>query len=176
VDQKPTKVVLLPNTVRGRAPGQRQWPGFAQHGAAYHHLEYEPRSSFPQPWPQASAPPAALPVPAVPVAAPATAASLPKQPASKLASPPTILLSDWLSHCDRHPDRRGDNLGDLSPKFQTLGFRRLQQLTGNDRVTVEKLAQWIAIPMGMADLIIGYAEEDWELAKHGKFEIVPADT
>jgi hypothetical protein len=41
---------------------------------------------------------------------------------------------------------------------------------------VEKLAKWNAVPMGTADLIIGYAEEDWDLAKCSKFEIAPANT
>jgi len=45
------------------------------------------------------------------------------------------------------------------PKFDKEGFRRLNQLTG-DRITVEKLSEWLGIGKGTADLILRYAEED----------------
>jgi hypothetical protein len=137
VEQKPQKIDILTDAVRGRAPGQRQWS--AQRAAALQQFEYECCSLL-KPWPQASVPAIPVAAPAFPIAAPTIPIAAPAIPVAAptalaaLVTPPNISIPDWLSHCDRHPDRRGDNLGGLATKFHTQGFRRLQQLTGNNCV------------------------------------------
>ena len=69
------------------------------------------------------------------------------------------LIAEWLTKCDNHPQRSGEDFTSLVPKFDKEGFRRLNQLTG-DRITVEKLSEWLGIGKGTADLILRYAEED----------------
>ena len=68
---------------------------------------------------------------------------------------PTIAA--WLAYCDKHPGRSGEDLSELLPNFQKEGFRHIHQLTG-DRITVEKLAEWVGIGRGTADLLIRYAD------------------
>jgi hypothetical protein len=96
---------------------------------------------------------------------PGTAAPAPA-PASKSLKYP--LISEWIDYCDRHPDRRGANLSALMPKFDDLGFRYINQLTGT-RVTIDKLSEWLSVGPGTADLVIGFAEEDCQLILAGKF-------
>jgi hypothetical protein len=102
-------------------------------------------------------------------------ADLPKDASQVLPVPnlsieyPTIVI--WLAHCDKHPSRSGEDLSKLLPKFNTEGFRRIHQLTG-DRITVEKLAEWVGIGRGTADLLIRYAEEDTELVRAGRFVLL----
>ena len=74
----------------------------------------------------------------------------------------------WLAHCNRHPSHSGEDFSELLPKFDKEGFRCIHQLTGN-QITVEKLAEWVGIGKGTADLLIRYAEEDIELVKAGRF-------
>ena len=69
------------------------------------------------------------------------------------------LIAEWLGQCDSNPQRTGEDFASLVPKFDKEGFRRLHQLTG-DRITVEKLSEWLGIGKGTADLILRYAEED----------------
>ena len=82
------------------------------------------------------------------------------------------MISEWLVLCDNHPQRSGENFSDLVPKFAQEGFRRLQQLTG-DRITVEKLSEWLSIGKGTADLILRYAEEDIAAIHAGAFQMSP---
>src|SRR6266481_7094615 len=77
-------------------------------------------------------------------------------PASKIEYPK---ISEWLEYCDQHPECCGENLSDHGWKFDKEGYRHIHQLTG-DRVTVEKLSEWLMISKGTADLLIRYAEED----------------
>jgi hypothetical protein len=94
------------------------------------------------------------------------------KPAIKINYP---TIDTWLKYCDKHPDRRGENFSAHAKKFNQEGYRRLQQLTGN-RVSVEKLSDWLGIGKGTADLLIGYAEEDVELLKSGEFTMtLPGD-
>jgi hypothetical protein len=79
-------------------------------------------------------------------------------------------IPDWLAYCDQHPDRSGADLTALIPKFQAQGFRTINQLTGN-RITIDKLSEWLSIGPGTADLMIGFAEEDCQLISAGKFEM-----
>jgi hypothetical protein len=78
------------------------------------------------------------------------------------------LISAWLQHCDKHPGHSGEDFSRLLPNFDKEGYRQIQQLTG-DRITVEKLAEWIGIGRGTADLLIHYAIEDVELVRAGSF-------
>jgi hypothetical protein len=75
-------------------------------------------------------------------------------------------IPEWLRYCDRHPQRKGENLGQHIGSFEKEGFRRINQLAGS-RISVEKLSEWLNIGKGTADLIIQFAEEDVELAKAG---------
>jgi hypothetical protein len=103
------------------------------------------------------------PPPPIPAAAP------PPAPKKKLhVEFPKI--SEWLRYCDQHPQRGGENLSTYAWKFDKEGYRRINQLTG-DRISVEKLSEWLNIGKGIADLIIRYAEEDVELVKAGEFQM-----
>jgi hypothetical protein len=83
-------------------------------------------------------------------------------------------IATWLNYCDQHPDRCGENFSTHAYKFNAEGYRRINQLT-RDRISVENLATWLGIGKGTADLLIGYAEEDIELLKVGKFTMTLAD-
>jgi hypothetical protein len=83
-------------------------------------------------------------------------------------------IGAWLMYCDRHPDRRGEDFSEHMGKFDQEGYRRINQLT-RDRMSVEKLSDWLKIGKGTADLIIQYAEEDMELVKAGTFSMELAD-
>ena len=58
--------------------------------------------------------------------------------------------------------------------FDREGFCRIHQLTG-DRITVEKLSDWLGIDKGTADLLICYAEEDVEYVWVGTFTMALGD-
>jgi hypothetical protein len=77
-------------------------------------------------------------------------------------------IGTWLMYCDRHPARSGENFNAYAQKFSDEGYRRINQLIGA-RISVEKLATWLGIGKGTADLLIQYAEEDVELVKAGSF-------
>jgi hypothetical protein len=97
-----------------------------------------------------------------------TPAILAPQPITPVAGVKYPKVPDWILYCDRHPDRSGANLSALIPKFQELGYRFISQLC-NDRITVNKLSEWLAVGPGTADLIIGFAQEDCQLVVAGKF-------
>jgi hypothetical protein len=80
------------------------------------------------------------------------------------------MIAEWLVFCDNHPQRSGEDFGSLMPKFDEEGFRCLHQLTG-DRITIEKLSDWLGIGKGTADLILGYAEEDIAAIRAGTLRI-----
>ena len=106
-----------------------------------------------------SMPPHGNLTPAVPQAAPTVPVKFPN-------------IADWIGYCDQRPDRSGANLSTLIPKFQEQGFRTINQLTtGGNRITVDKLSEWLSIRPGTADLIMGYAEEDCQLITAGRFEM-----
>ena len=116
------------------------------------------------PWPMSAPGQAQMVHQPVPNSAPGTGLAVPLPTHS--VEYPTIAA--WLAYCDKHPGRSGEDLSELLPNFQKEGFRRIHQLTG-DRITVEKLAEWVGIGRGTADLLIRYAEEDTELVRAGKF-------
>ena len=79
-------------------------------------------------------------------------------------------ISEWLVHCNNHPQRSGENFSNLVPTFDHEGFQRLQQLT-EDWISIKKLSAWLSIGKGTADLIIRYAEEDIMAIHAGTFQI-----
>jgi hypothetical protein len=92
----------------------------------------------------------------------------PIMPALPTQSVEYPMIAEWLTYCDNHPQRSGEDFSSLMPKFDDEGFRRLYQLTG-DRITVEKLSEWLGIRKGTADLILRYAEEDIVVIRAGVF-------
>ncbi|KIL67250.1 hypothetical protein M378DRAFT_9499 [Amanita muscaria Koide BX008] len=73
-------------------------------------------------------------------------------------------IVEWLNHCDQHPQRCNRNLGRYAPAFDDEGFVSIDQLVG-PRISIEKLAEWLKLGRGTADLIIRYAEQDILLIK-----------
>ena len=96
----------------------------------------------------------------------------PPQPALPKTEVPKIRA--WLDYCDRHPDRQGEHFGAHGRKFDEEGYRRINQLTG-ERISVEKLSNWLGIGKGTADLLIQYAGEDMKLVEAGTFSMELAD-
>jgi hypothetical protein len=84
-------------------------------------------------------------------------------------------ISDWLQYCDRHPDRGGEDFSNHIWAFDREGYHCINQLAGN-RMTVEKLLEWLNIGKGTADLLIQYAEEDVELVRNGIFSMSLPDS
>jgi hypothetical protein len=80
------------------------------------------------------------------------------------------VIAEWLTYCDDHPQHSGEDFASLAPKFDKEGYRHVNQLTG-ECITVEKLAQWLGIGKGTADLIIMYAEEDMVAICAGMFQM-----
>ena len=97
----------------------------------------------------------------------------PQQPIPTKTEVPKI--RGWLNYCDKHPDRRGENFSAHAEKFDEEGYRRINQLTG-ERMSVEKLSDWLNIGKGTADLLIQYAGEDMALVKAGAFSMELADS
>jgi hypothetical protein len=163
VDQKPAEINVLDNRPRTKKPAQNMAD----------HLSFPPAMGFPYGYYPPPFPP------------PSTWYSQPSNPVPGPAPTPlpaprkTIKISDypqittWLNYCDSHPDRRGEYLSSHAEKFDQEGYRRINQLTG-DRVSVEKLSDWLGIGKGTADLLIRYAEEDIELIKDGIFTMEQA--
>lgn len=94
-------------------------------------------------------------------------AGLPAQPPpNKKVDCPSI--APWLEYCDKHPIHSRDNLSKHIFSFNKEGYWHINQLTSN-QVSVEKLASWVKIGMGIADLVIRYADEDMALVNAGQF-------
>jgi hypothetical protein len=68
-------------------------------------------------------------------------------------------VSDWAKYCDSIPKRQRAQLSKLSNKLTEQGFFEIDQLTG-DRISHSDLAQSLGIGVGIAALIVRYAEED----------------
>jgi len=126
---------------------------------------------FPNPMQWSGAGPAGLPPQASVTQPNPTAPSAPSAP-SALSVPQKYirgpLILPWLQYCDRFPGREGENLSALAVKFDTEGYRTIDQLTGS-RMSVENLSNWFGIGKGVADRIIQYAEEDMALVGAGNF-------
>ena len=98
----------------------------------------------------------------------------PVQQWNSAGAPPKIVkgppISNWLWHCDLHPDHEGKDFSSLTAKFYAKGFRNLLQLTSG-RTSIEKLSNWLGIGKGTSDLIIGYTDEDIALVHEGTFSM-----
>jgi hypothetical protein len=79
-------------------------------------------------------------------------------------------VSDWARYCDSIPKRRRARLSTLGDKLTEQGFFEIDQLTG-DRISHNDLAQSIGIGMGIAALIVKYAEEDVARVREGTFNM-----
>lgn len=151
-----------------RTQGQGQNTGMPMYGQpqqpmAFPYGFYPPLCHPTQAW----FPQSALPPPNVNPALQAVTGN-PPQPALTKTEVPKIRV--WLEYCDKHPDRQGENFSAHAGKFDNEGYRRINQLTG-DRMSVEKLSNWLDIGKGTADLLIQYAGEDMELVKAGAFSM-----
>ena len=84
-------------------------------------------------------------------------------------------ISEWLEYCDRHPRHSSSRLGRYANAFDNEGFVYIDQLVG-PRIIIESLAGWLSIGKGTADLVIRYAEQDIQLVKAGKFQLLPSES
>jgi hypothetical protein len=163
IDKKPDQVNVYANRPRSKGTAAPHIPEQAPPPSApngYPYGYYAPAPTFtmqPVWYSQAPNPMAPAPNPATPLA--------PNKPI-KFSDYPQII--PWLKYCDGHPDRCGEDLSSHAQKFEQEGYRRIHQL-GSNRVSVEKLSEWLGIGKGTADLLIQYAEEDIELVKSGTF-------
>jgi hypothetical protein len=133
----------------------------------YYAPSYPTWSGYPQ-YPMAPPPQLAL-NPAPPAPNPALPA-----PNRSVKSSDYPKIPAWLTYCDNHPERCGEDFSLYAWKFEREGWRRIHQLTG-DRISVEKLSDWLSIGKGTADLLIRYAEEDVDHIKAGTFTMTLAD-
>lgn len=167
IEIKPLELNLYQNGPRTRTPAQNvpAQPPLPSMPFMYNYYP-SPYPTAPGWYPQ--------PPPHAPNLMPAPNQALPVHqgpPAPKVEYPK---IADWLKYCDLHPDRRGEDFSVHQLKFDQEGYRRINQLVGN-RMTVEKLSEWLGIGKGTADLLIQYAEEDMELVRGGTFSMVLAD-
>ena len=81
-------------------------------------------------------------------------------------------VSDWAIYCDGIPRRRRAQLVTLSNKLIEQGFFEIDQLTG-DRISHNDLAQSLGIGIGIAALIVRYADEDVAKVRAGTFNMNP---
>jgi hypothetical protein len=169
VDQKPPELDLYNNGVRLRAPA-RHAMGQSFDPPMHMPYSYYPPPALPPVWygqgpqpPFGFVPPNHVPVQAGVAVAVNQAVAV---------TYPTIC--DWLEYCDRHPGRCGEDFTAHAERFDKEGYRRMNQLAGN-RITVEKLSEWLQIGKGTADLLIGYADEDIGLIKAGAFTMTLPD-
>lgn len=157
VTAKPPEINIYNNGPRGRAPATNPtWPPQQPTQPPNFPYGYYPSPyMMPPQWYPPPPPSTINPIPPAVNLVPAVRVEYPK-------------ISPWLIHCDQHPARSGEDFSLLAQKFSDEGFRRIHQLTG-DRISVEKLSDWLGIGKGTADLLIRYAEEDVEFVKAGTF-------
>ena len=87
----------------------------------------------------------------------------------------SLRVTPWLKYCDRHPNCYRDPLSDYAQKFNQEEYHCIDQLTSN-WVSVEKLASWVKIGTGIAELVIRYTSKDMLLVNVGQFlMMLPGD-
>ncbi|KAG8942431.1 hypothetical protein FRC03_003220 [Tulasnella sp. 419] len=71
-------------------------------------------------------------------------------------------IDDWLKDLDNHKVRGQDgfNFSQYGPCFKTQKFIWIDQLADSQRVSVDKLAEWLDIEVGVAEIILKYAAVD----------------
>ena len=77
---------------------------------------------------------------------------------------------DWAMYCDRILNRRRAKLGTLRDKLTQQGFFEIDQLTGG-RISHSDLAQSLEVGIGIAALIVRWAEEDIAQVQAGTFDM-----
>ncbi|KIL62626.1 hypothetical protein M378DRAFT_12699 [Amanita muscaria Koide BX008] len=178
VDVKPAQLNLFSTAPRSRNPVARHlqagsampnpmgqpYPGYVAHMPPYVPAPYPAHIMPPGQWGSAPMPLQPSHVPnAMNVTMPSNALA---DQSIKLKNSDYPTITKWLLYCDKHPDREGDDLSQLIPIFEEEGYRRINQLTG-DNISVEKLSNWLGIKKGTADLVLRHAVEDIALLKAG---------
>jgi hypothetical protein len=79
-------------------------------------------------------------------------------------------VSDWVIYCNSLPKRSWAQLGSLHDRLRNQGFFEIDQLTG-DCISHSDLAQSLGIGMGIAALIVKYAEDDVAQVHAGTFKM-----
>ena len=110
-------------------------------------------------------------------------ASMPFHHASEKAPPALTTAADtdinfldvgnWVTYCNNHPKHSWAQLGTLRDKLFQQGFFDIDQLIG-DHISHSDLAQCLGVGMGIAALIVRYAEEDVANVRTGTFNMNPA--
>lgn len=174
----PPELNIYNNGPRSRAPGKNTLGQYSLAPPSTVPLQYL-YNCYPSPGPYMGMPPPqwfSQHAPHAPYGPPAPPGPIPITPDLPQHAPRQAVnvkypkISEWLTYCDQHPDRHGEDFSAHASKFTREGYRLINQLTG-DRISVEKLSDWLAIGKGTADLIIGYAEEDVALVKAGTFKM-----
>ena len=81
-------------------------------------------------------------------------------------------IGNWAIYRDTIEKRRQANIGKLSDKLIEEGFFEIDQLT-SERISHADLAQSLGIGIGLAALIIRFAEEDVAQVRAGTFNMEP---
>ena len=81
-------------------------------------------------------------------------------------------VADWAVYCDTIEKRRRANIGDLGDKLIQEGFFEIDQLTSK-HISRTDLAQSLGIGVGLAALIVRFAEEDVAQVRAGTFNMDP---
>jgi hypothetical protein len=79
-------------------------------------------------------------------------------------------VGDWVLYCDRRPKRTRAKLGELREKLLRQCFFEIDQLM-KDCISHSELSECLGIGMGLAALIIRYAEEDVAQVCAGTFNM-----
>jgi hypothetical protein len=79
-------------------------------------------------------------------------------------------VSDWVIYCDSLPKRSWAQLGSLHDRLHDQGFFDIDQLTGG-HISHSDLAQSLGIGMGIAALIVRYAEDNVVQVHAGTFKM-----
>ena len=68
-------------------------------------------------------------------------------------------VGDWAKYCDTIQKHRRAEVGKLGNKLTWEGFFKIDQLT-HDHIAIKELAQSVDIGIGLAALIIKYADKN----------------
>jgi len=82
-------------------------------------------------------------------------------------------VGDWAKYCDTIQKCRRAEVGKLGDKLTREGFFAIDQLT-HDRIATEELARSVDIGIGLAALIIKYADKDAAKVQAENFNMDPA--
>ncbi|KAI9453828.1 hypothetical protein F5148DRAFT_1288909 [Russula earlei] len=74
-------------------------------------------------------------------------------------------IGPWLEYCDMHHDSQGEDFSKHADKFDKEGYHHINQLV-RDRMSEEKLSNWLNIGKGTANLLIQYATGGYGAGEH----------